>query len=93
MIDAHLMFYDLSKVPNLSFLAKGISCLQLLQLRSQRAIVILRPFRECCDFRISENQIHYRKNLVPVAAPALKNLREMGGGDFDVIFQSKGIPN
>ena len=28
-----------------------------------------------------------------LAAPALKNPREMGGGDFEVIFQSKGIPN
>ena len=31
--------------------------------------------------------------VISVAAPALKNPREMGGGDFDVIFQSKGIPN
>ena len=29
-----------------------------------------------------------------VAAPALKNPREMGGGgDFDAFFQSKGKPN
>ena len=28
-----------------------------------------------------------------VVALALKNPKEVGGGDFDVIFQSKGIPN
>ena len=28
-----------------------------------------------------------------VAAPDLKNREKWGGGDFDVIFQSKGIPN
>ena len=30
--------------------------------------------------------------LRPVALPPLKDLKEVGG-DFDVIFQSKGIPN
>ena len=34
------------------------------------------------------------KSFYTVAAPALKNPREMGGGgDFDIIFQSKGMPN
>ena len=34
-----------------------------------------------------------RRTLQPVAAPALKNPKEVGGGDLDIIFQSKGIPN
>ena len=28
-----------------------------------------------------------------MAVPALKNLKEVRDGDFDVIFQSKGLPN
>ena len=29
--------------------------------------------------------------LEAVAAPALKNLKDVGGGEFDLIFRSKGI--
>ena len=42
-----------------------------------------------------KNEIYQviKKKLTPVAAPALKTPKEVGGGDFDVIFQSRSIPN